>query len=456
MFDPPPLRTPVPAVVLTLAAAAKEGRLVICAGAGLSVAADASLPSGAALSEMLHERLRQRLAGYQAPENVRDLIAVADAAVLAAGGGLEALQYEVLELADFETATPNHGHQVLGLLLAEGAVTALSWNWDDCIERAAPPGEQLRVARTHLDMASLRSAQLAKVHGCATMPPTLLITSAQLAGPPPWADQAFADRLRDSMMVFVGIGDVADYARRRIAELIAQVRPPDVRVVSPSIREAWADSVWSTVLENLDEDRRVASTADEFLDQLARAWTGEVLQQLRVDACNARDDVQPGIERIAEALGDLSAVEVIRWCRRAVMRPRTGESAVLAQATGDALVAAGVLASRSEGRVRAGRPACCDIGDETVDVLVVRQRTPAADVQREAARRAEQMASNGQLVGDEVTFLVGGSVMGRLDESAEAAADVLSAGDDPQDVIDGPRALRPRYLRADILLQEAA
>ncbi len=258
------------------------------------------------------------------------------------------------------------------------------------------------------------------------------------------------------MMVFVGIGDVADYARRRIAELIAQVRPPDVRVVSPSIREAWADSVWSTVLENLDEDRRVASTADEFLDQLARAWTGEVLQQLRVDACNARDDVQPGIERIAEALGDLSAVEVIRWCRRAVMRPRTGESAVLAQATGDALVAAGVLASRSEGRVRAGRPACCDIGDETVDVLVVRQRTPAADVQREAARRAEQMASNGQLVGDEVTFLVGGSVMGRLDESAEAAADVLSAGDDPQDVIDGPRALRPRYLRADILLQEAA
>jgi hypothetical protein len=66
------------------------------------------------------------------------------------------------------------------------------------------------------------------------------------------------------------------------------------------------------------------------------------------------------------------------------------------------------------------------------------------------------MASNGQLVGGEVTFLVGGSVMGQLDDSAEAAEDVLSAGDDPQDVIDGPLALRPSYLRADVLLQDAA
>jgi hypothetical protein len=257
-------------------------------------------------------------------------------------------------------------------------------------------------------------------------------------------------------MVFVGIGDVADYARRRISELIADLRPPDVRVVSPSIWDGWADSVWATVMEDLDEERRIAKTSDEFLDELARAWAGELLQHLRADGGNVREEVQPGIERVAEALGDLSSAEVIRWCRRAVMRPKTGESAMLAQATGDALVAAGVLASRSQGAVRACRPACCDIGDETVDVLVVRERTPASDVQREASRRAEQMASNGQLVGGEVTFLVGGSVMGRLDESDQAADDVLSAGDDPQDVIDGPRALRPRYLRADVLLQEAA
>jgi hypothetical protein len=47
---------------------------------------------------MLHERLKQRLQGYDSPEDVRDLIAVADGAV-APAGGLKALQYEVLELA---------------------------------------------------------------------------------------------------------------------------------------------------------------------------------------------------------------------------------------------------------------------------------------------------------------------------------------------------------------------
>lgn len=227
-------------------------------------------------------------------------------------------------------------------------------------------------------------------------------------------------------------------------------------MVSPSIREGWAESVWATVMPELDDERRIASTADEFLDELARAWASELLQQLTADSGGAAEAVQPGIHRISDALGELSSVEVIRWCRRAMMRPKTGESAVFAQAVGDALIAAGVLASRTEDAVSACRPGCCAIGDVPVDIIVLRERTPASDVQREAARRAEQMSSNGQLAGDEVTFLVGGSVMGRLDESDQAAEDVLSAGDDPQDVIDGPRAFRPRYLRADVLLQEAA
>ncbi len=455
MFNPPPVGTPVSAVALTLVAAARDGRLVICAGAGLSVADDASLPNGARLSEMLHDRLESRLQGYQAPENVRNLIAVADAAGVPAEG-LEALQYEVLELAPFETATPNYGHQLLGLLLAEGALTVLSWNWDNCIERVAPPEEQLRIARTLADMEGLRDPQMAKVHGCATMPRSLLITSAQLAEPPPWADHAFADRLRTSVMVFLGIGDVADYAQRRIGELLEDLRPPDVRVVSPSIEDGWADSVWATVIADLPADRRIAKTADEFLDELARAWASEVLQRLTAGCANVGDNVQVGVRRIAEALGQLSSAEVIRWCRRAVMRPRTGESAVLAPATNNALMAAGVLASRVADDVRTERPACCAMGAQTIEVLVVQDGTPASDVQREALRRAEQMASNGQLIGTDVTFLVGGSLIGRLDESDEATEDVVSGGDDPQDVVDGPRAIRPRYLRADDLLQEAA
>lgn len=138
------------------------------------------------------------------------------------------------------------------------------------------------------------------------------------------------------------------------------------------------------------------------------------------------------------------------------MRPTSGNSAVRLGATGDTLIAAGVRASRGDGVVTTPRRACCATGPEQLEVLVVSERTPGAEIRLEALRRAEQLVSNNQVDGHDLIFLVGGSILGRLDESEQAAEDVLSAGDDQQDVIDGPRALRPRYLRADELLREAA
>jgi len=168
---------------MLLAAKAREGKLVVCAGAGLSVAPDAGLPSGQRLGQLLNDRLTARLEGYAAPADPSDLLAVADAAI-EAFGGLLPLQHEVLTLADFERATPNLAHQALALLLAEGAVSAvLLWNWDTCVERSAPEGERVEVALTREDMQQLKTPSIAKIHGCATRVETLLITSEQLVGP---------------------------------------------------------------------------------------------------------------------------------------------------------------------------------------------------------------------------------------------------------------------------------
>lgn len=393
--------------------------------------------------------------GYVAPEDVRDLIAVADAAV-AVEEGLDVLQRDVLTLADFKRATPNYGHQVLGLLLAEGALVALSWNWDTCIERSAPAGELLQVARTSEDMANLDHAELAKVHGCAAMPPTLLITSEQLANPPVWADQAFMERLRASTMVFVGIGDVADYARRRITELLAEVRPPDVRVVSKRIRDEWEQSIWAELMPELPEDRRVQQEADEFLDEVARAWTGELIQRLVAAQDRVRGDVRPGVQAAADAIAGLTSVQCIRWCRHAVMRPATGESAVLSPTTTSTLVAAGVLAATGRDEVGVPRRACLIIGQDIVEVLIADEGTAASEVQQEALLRAEQLANDNQLRDDQPLFLVGGTVMGLFHDSGDGTPDVVSGVEDPADVIDGPRALRPRYIRVTSVLEEAA
>jgi hypothetical protein len=102
------------------------------------MADNAGLPSGRRLGELLDARLSARLAGYISPADRANLLDVADAGI-AAAGDLLPLQYEVLELADFERASPNFGHTALALLLAEGAAAnVLLWNWDDCVERAAP------------------------------------------------------------------------------------------------------------------------------------------------------------------------------------------------------------------------------------------------------------------------------------------------------------------------------
>ena len=451
MYTPQPVSSPVPAVALTLLAAAKDRKLVICLGAGVSVARDANLPSGTRLGELLDERLKNRLQGYISPADVSNLIDVADAAVESVGG-LEALQNEILELAEFRRAIPNYGHRALGLLLAEGAITALSWNWDSCIERSLP-GELLDVARTKEEMANLSLPQMAKVHGCATMKSTLLITSEQLATPPVWTETAFSDRIRSSVMVFIGIGDVADYARRRIEQLLAEFGVLDVRVVSRSIRTNWETSVWAKFMPDLVDERRIQSDADVFLDELARAWANELVVRLQADNQGLRNDVQPGVKRVIEAISRLSSVELMRWCRVAAVKPEVGESAVRAAPTGDVVLAAGVLAATTNGEVTVPRPACCCIGDDTFELMVLRDRALAQDVQEEARRRAQELASNNQLSEGSIRFLVGGTVIGRLDGPV---MDVLGGDSDPDDVVDGPWASRITYEDAAEVLRRAA
>lgn len=444
----------VPAVVLTLLDAARRGNLVLCIGAGVSMADDACLPSGVRLGEMLDERLHGRLDGYVRPDDVQNLIAVADAAVVPAGG-LEALQVEVLQLARFTTAVPNFGHRAIALLLVEGALTALSWNWDTCIERAAG-GELQQVARTQADMEELGDTRLAKVHGCATMRRTLLITSEQLANPPLWADHAFQERIRGSAVVFIGIGDVADYAQRRLRQLLEDLAPLDVRVVSPSIGEGWDTSMWSELLPQLEQERRVAQTADEFLDALARAWARELLERVGQDARNLSAEFQDGVRRVVDALGQLGSVDAIRWCRNATIQPESGESAVRAENTGGVVLAAGVLAAEAAADVTTPRPACCAIGDDVYELLIPRERMFAPDVRREARRRAQQLASDGLGSEGETTFLVGGTVIGQLDGPADTPPDVLAGTPDATNLIDGPSAVQLGFVRASTLLENAA
>jgi hypothetical protein len=454
-YECKPLDTPVHRAVMLLAEKARQGKLVLCAGAGLSMAPNAALPSGKQLGGLLSARLAARLEGFVPPSDQGDLLAVADAAIEAIGG-LEPLQYETLAIADFERASPNFGHRALALLLAEGAVAAvLLWNWDTCIERAAPEGERIEVGRSRRDMEQLQRPTLAKVHGCATRPETLLITSAQLADPPLWADETFQARLRGASVAFIGIGDVADYAKRRITELTGALPGLDISdifVISPEIATGWDESVWAELLPDLDDSRRVEKKADELLDELARAWAFDALEEFRrLTATLEGHDA--GVAGLAAALTRLCGADVIAALRAAAFRHRFGESVLRAPEAQQALVALAVLGTEADANPTLFTDGRCRIGTDEHTLLIAVEQVAAGDLRREAFRRAERLAGLGQ-VGDAASFLVSGVVVGPLDQPL--GPDLADGEVDANDVYLGPRGVTVTFLRASEIVARAA
>jgi len=454
-YYPASVLEPVEAVVSTIFDAARRGELVVCGGAGLSRAIPADLPSGAKLGELLDERLRAVVSGYASPPNPGNLIAVADAGA-DLDGGKAALRNEVLGLADFREAEPNYGHRVVAEMLCEGGIALLLlWNWDDCIERVDVAPERLQVARSDSDLADLEEPSIAKIHGCATRKSTLLITSEDLTTPPYWTDAAFRQRLRGKTAVFIGIGDIADYAQRRLEQLRDELakdaerdeHPLDIWVVSPSIRSDWEQSEWAKLVPDLPVERRIELSADAFLDQLARRWVREPLDDLEKSAATAvRAEVATSLSTISSRLASIGAANVLRWCRRAALGQQVGASVILCDGLKQLLIAFAVLVSDADDPdVIFRSPAALQVGDRRVEALVACEPVSADRVRQRAQRRAEELADQGT-IGTKATFLVSGVVWGRLDDDADAELDMTTGQADPEDVVVGSSGVSLAFL----------
>lgn len=378
------LDVPVDAPIVVLAAEARDGRLAICAGAGISV--PAGLPAGPELARRLHERF-QRVNGYDCADP-DDLLAVADAAANLQDG-LAAVQRVVLELAPFSEARPQLAHRLLALLLAEDAFRLLLTNWDDCIERSWREFEHIQAARNELEAENLRGQFVLKIHGCCTQKETLLITSDQLREAPLWTKIHFQAALARSTMVFVGIGDVADYAQLRITELAQLVENARVRVVAPDISTNWDGSKWKDLLTELPADRRIEKTADEFMDELAREWVMDLVATVRAAPTT---DPAPWLDAVAKAFVCLTSEEALVWLRRAAVGWKVGETVVRSPAAASILEAVGLLARDCEAAIRFVPASAVFIGDQRLDVMVCRERQTPNDISDAAVERTQRVA----------------------------------------------------------------
>jgi len=172
-----PLSEPPGSDAIALATDARQSRLAICAGAGLSRSDPTGLPDGRRLSELIYDQADLAFPGLLTGVRRDDLLEVADR-VSSQPDGLGAVQAIAARVAPFTTALSNPGHRVLAALILEGAVTTLLTNWDDCIERAVFTGGRIQAVVTDHDRLHLNGALLLKVHGCATSVESLLITRA--------------------------------------------------------------------------------------------------------------------------------------------------------------------------------------------------------------------------------------------------------------------------------------
>lgn len=408
MYEGKPCGEAVSAVANALAIKAVDGRLAIYAGAGVSRADPTNLPMGAGLADEAAAALAGSVTGLRsfAAGNLLDL---ADA-VEEQPGGRDLLQEALVRLARFDEADPNDAHRVLAMLAMEGLATVLTTNWDDCVERAAPGGRRLQVVVSDADYAHVRGATVMKLHGCVSRRGSLLVSSSDLVAPPAWVTTEVGPRLAAGTTVFIGIGDIAEYVKVRLEQVLEAMggTGADVRLVGPDVIDRWDDLAWSTIPEaNLPPENRVEQTAEEFLDELLRALMRMRFADMRRELaeCVASGVAAADSSQFLDELEQVSALSAIAWLREVFVRLPAGQ-----QSDGDslrtAILALGRLVAAgaepiSEGWLRSE--------DAFVLVVVGDGSIPAPRLAQEVQTRVARARSRGMLAaGDTVVAICAG------------------------------------------------
>ncbi|QDB78598.1 hypothetical protein FE251_03790 [Georgenia wutianyii] len=419
-----------------MAARAVIGKLVIYAGAGISVSPPTALPSGAGLAQALHSQLKGSFS-VLASVDEWDLLGVADA-VAQLSGGEDALRQTAAKSANFKSATPGYAHRVLAYLMLERAVDVLTTNWDNCIERGSGEEHLPTVTNEH-DLADVTPPWVLKVHGCASRPGSLLVTTAHLANPPKWVQEQTHARLGSSVVVFIGIGDVATYVKQRIAEAITEVGSVDkVRVVSPDIITNWDTSQWKALAPALPDEHKVPVTADAFMEELAAAY---IIARLNEHGLSAGAELAQKLDHAKTGLFKSDSLTVLQWSRKVDINPRAGESVLKSPEFGKALIALGHLVGDS---VDLKHNQILETNLGPIEILIATQTVPARQLVEAAESRLQAHDYRGE---PHPVFLVAGGV-GPI-AKPDALPHRIIGDVDEFDIVDGPLALVPKVRHAD-------
>ena len=414
-YRPEPVANAVSAAVATLGEQAAGGVIVVCIGAGVSMAVPTKLPSG----RMAAERLFDALAGSGYRDVIQgcphdDLLCVADAMEQVTGGE-DLIQQLLREVADFAEAEPNPAHMALALLILEGAVEGISLNWDCCVEHTPEAPDRIEVVTTTSDFLNVQGARIHKVHGCVRRGPKLLVSTRQIAEPPTWVMDELRGRLGGATIVFVGIGDVPSHVRVRINQLKEKMDVNHVYVADPHISEAWRD-----LLPELADARKITEPAEQFLDELLRAYVRVALRRFRDETTNPEQigvyeargiDMTLGAARLLAAIEQVDAESCVVFLRRGRFGWPPLEKVVQSIQVRKLLAAAAVLAARKPVRLEPGRLRLSfgeGDGRRYIEPLAAAGQASAKVVKAAIDRLKRQMASGNYAPGEQVIVICDG------------------------------------------------
>lgn len=411
MFVGQSLTTPVTPAAALLGHAALSRRLTIYAGAGLSAATPTSLPGAGVLAQKLVGVL-SKVVDLSAVDHW-DLIAVADRVAIESSG-LGLLHDALTRVADFADARPNYAHEVLAMLICEGAITALEANYDNCIERAALP-ESIPAVVTDADRLDMNKGALLKVHGCISRPSSMRVTSAELATTPLFAKAELTARLSVDQVAFIGLGSPADYVRESVEQFVAKVPYTSLTLVDPRIVE-WDESEWNGILPDLEASKRVAMSAEAFCDEILRFYVNEIWRDLR----DKVEDLEPdhpqrvGLETLAVSMELRNAVWGIKWLRSAVWKFAVGQPVVGSSRVSQAVLALSMLTSGISTRL-AGRALAIAPDHDAGLMLVIADHAPnGGQMAIEAERRVSEARADGRIPDGSAVVVVCCGHQGRL------------------------------------------
>lgn len=455
-YQPAPLDEAPEGRFVQLVQAAKQRRLVLYLGAGISMAPPACGPTGPTLAETLRPFVARILGTDGKDLAGLSLEALAQRVADEECQRLDELRVRAAEAFDFRGIVPNFAHEAAALLLREGLVQVISVNWDCGVERAgleAGVGIQ-GVADLAESIQLAHKLPLYKVHGCATRPWTLAITQDDIDRPQSWAVGRTQGALAGGVVVFVGLGTIGLYVQEPFAELVSawtsQART--VAVVDPQLPDTWRNALG----EEKAQDAHISCTADVFLDELLRALVREALdstEQLARDMAQHETwatTMVAGLGALRQALDTATADGVLHWWRDGVVDSQAGTPFVTELPGQKCLMTVAQLAGVDGCTVEvAGTRRRQTVASPSQYLeIVCRPREHFSRVQGAARERVERRHAEGVYPSAKQVTIVVVDAMGEF-PSDTAPIDIAAGEEDRTDIATGVESIPVRFVAAE-------